>query len=159
MYKISKNNLNHLNLILDNLREEDLEEVIAVYGNRWREKVFISTINTDFITLLKDEMPIAIGGFVPNSEDSKIACVWLLCTKAVTFNKYSLLKELKTQLSKAENEFDIMYNFIYKSNFGAIPWIKKLGFKFDNPYPKGLFRGTDFIFFYKVNTERISECV
>ena len=151
MSDIYKNNITHLNFILDNLRKEDLEEVIAVYGNDWKDKVIHSTINTTFLTLTKNNIPIAVGGFVPHPENNKIACVWLLCSKFALNNKFLLLKELKTQLNLISSEFDILYNFIYKSNFKSISWIKKLGFKFDNPHPDGISMSADFNFFYKTN--------
>ena len=43
-----------------------------------------------------------------------------------------------------------MFNYIYKSNFEAKKWLKRFGFKFDNPKPVGLKVKDNFEFFYKV---------
>ena len=65
-------------------------------------------------------------------------------------NRSLLIKTLKNEILKAEKEYDLMFNYIYKSNFEAKSWLKKLGFKFDNPKPIGLNLKKDFEFFYKV---------
>lgn len=144
-----------INYILDNLRSEDLEEIVALLGNNWRQKFIQNTLHTDFTILLSKNVPIAMGGFVPvNKEKPYIACVWLICSKYIKNNKMLLLKTLKSQVQEASYKFDIFYNYIYKSNFEAKKWLRKLGFCFDNPYPHNLKVNKDFEFFYKLNQKK-----
>lgn len=146
-----------VNFILDNLREEDFEELIALWGNNWKENVLNNISKIDFITLMgkNDEgnfVPIAFGGIVPLFNDNpQIACAWLLCSRYIKFNKKYLLHNIKEQLKSAKNRYQILYNFIYKSNFESKKWLKKFGFNFDNPNPKGLKVPKNFEFFYMIN--------
>lgn len=151
MLKTDKN-LKDVLYILDNLRDEDLQEVIAIWGDDWIKKFLENTMKTDFLILLNRNIPIAMGGFVPVfNENCSAACVWLLCTKEVMNNKMLLLKTLKEQIEKEVLNFDIFYNYIYKSNIEAKEWLKKLGFIFDCPIPQKLNIQRDFEFFYKKN--------
>lgn len=161
MIKIDKN-VNDVNFILDNLRKEDLEELIALWGNNWKEKVLKNTLNFDFFTLFGKNkegklVPIAFGGFAQVLNDNpKIVCAWLLCSEYIEFNKKYLLKNIKEQLIIAKTKYQIMYNFIYKSNFESKRWLKRFGFNFDNPKPKGMQVPNNFEFFYINNEKGIS---
>lgn len=146
-------NLKDINFILDNLRQEDYQEIVAVWGENWRETFIKNTINTDFVILVKNNTPIAMGGFTCIDKNyPEIACVWLICSKYVKNNKKLLFSVIKNLLKNKSSKFKIMYNHIYKSNFSAKKWLKRLGFKFDNPHPDKLDRGENFEFFYKLNT-------
>ena len=79
-----------------------------------------------------------------------VACVWLLTTNEFINNKLKLAKEISKQIELASNKFEILYNFIYCSNFQAKKWLKKLGFDFDNPAPRGMKIPDNFEFFYKL---------
>ena len=59
--------------------------------------------------------------------------------------------ELLKQLEQASYKYEIIYNYIYKSNYKAKKWLKKLGFNFNNPKPEGLNLEEGFEFFYKRN--------
>ena len=146
--------------ILNNLREEDLEELVALWGLNWKEKVIFSIkkLKVKF-AFGRDEcgniIPIAMGGFQKISEENpKIACVWLLSTKYIQSNKLSFMKVLRTHILASEKEYRILYNYIYKSNKKAKEWLLKLGFCFDNPKPNGLNVSEGFEFFYKVNNRK-----
>jgi hypothetical protein len=140
--------------ILNNLRKEDRLELYSLFGKNWKEET-INNLKNKKVNILYgydkvgDKKPIAMGGFdVVGGIDSRIACVWLLSTPFVSKNQFLFFKELKHQFRKAETRYDIMYNFIYKSNKTAKSWLGHFGFKFDNP--KGIFFKENFEFFYKV---------
>ena len=149
--------------VLDNIRFEDEVELKALWNKNWKEKVLQKILDSDFLTLMgkngnKKDIPIAVGGFyeIPNY-DRNMVCVWLISSKFINLNKKLFWKELKYQINEASKVYKIMYNYIYESNFEAKKWLKKLGFKFDNPKPKKLNIPKRFEFFYKVNmTEKIS---
>lgn len=151
MLKTDKN-MKDILYILKNLRDEDQKEVVAIWGDDWTNKFLENTMKTDFLILLNRNIPIAMGGFVPVlNENFSAACVWLLCSKDVINNRFLLLKTLKEQIEKESKNFDIFYNYIYKSNVEAKEWLKKLGFKFNCPFTRKLNIQKDFEFFYKKN--------
>lgn len=158
MLKISTNQ-NEYRFILDNLREEDKQELYLLWGNNWYDSALQSLKDTEVLVFCGKNktgeiVPVAMGGFHPVlNKKCKIACVWLLSTRFVKYNKTSLMRVIKQQVLKASLNYEIMYNFIYSSNFLAKMWLKKLGFCFDNPKPKNIKLKSEFEFFYKVNTK------
>ena len=147
--------INDYEYILDNLRQEDLEEVKAVWQDNWRDNVLKSLENTQVLVLEgKDKdnniVPVAMGGFYEQPEKTaNIACVWMLSTDFVKYNKLLLTKALKISVSKAEEKYDLMYNYIFKSNKQAKNWLYKLGFSFSSINSDKNFYNENFEFFYK----------
>lgn len=78
-----------------------------------------------FLTTDKNE-PLALGGAY--KIEKNVAKVWLLVTNKYFKHKIALFKYVKNKISKFKNEFDILYNFIFKSNFSSLVWLKKCGF-------------------------------
>lgn len=138
--------------ILDNLRKEDRFELFLQYGKYWKNEAFYKLKKSEVI-ILKDEnkIPFAIGGIEGVDE---IACVWLLTTKKVEENKFKLLKVVKRELKEKSSKYRIYFNYICKTNKQAKKWLSKLGFRFDNPYPKHLNVQKGFEFFYKLNDRK-----
>lgn len=140
--------------ILNHLRDEDLEEVKAVHGPFWKEKVFDSIMKTDFDVLLgvsRDKrIPVCMGGVWHLDKDPQgVGVVWLLSTPEVKNHKICLLRELKKEFKRYDKEFKILYNFIYFKNELAKNWLSWVGFCFDKPRPKGMDLPEGFEFFYR----------
>ncbi len=159
MIKLNPDN-SDINYILNHLRVEDIEELRALWQKDWLNKVSDNLKNKNILVVYgKDEnnkcVPIAMGGFHELFEKhSNIACVWLLSTIHIKNNKTLFIKELKNQINKASEKYELMYNYIYKSNKGAKGWLYKLGFNFGCPNPQKLNIEKDFEFFYKLKKER-----
>ncbi len=155
--------INEIEFILSNLRREDKEELENLFGNDWYQKTLSSLKDEKFLILYGQgnatgRVPVAMGGFYKVEDKSAdIACVWLLSSRFISQNKTALMRVLKNQLYLNAHKYDILYNFIYKSNYGAKLWLKKLGFNFDNPNPKNIKLKKDFEFFYKTK-ERSNLC-
>ena len=147
--------MNEIEFILSNLRNEDREELENLFGENWYQKTLDSLKDEKFLILYgqgngKGRVPVAMGGFYDvTKENCKIACVWLLSTKYVSQNKTALMRVLRNQLYNNSDKYDVLYNFIYKSNKGAKLWLRKLGFSFDNPNPENIKLKKDFEFFYR----------
>ena len=143
--------------ILNYLREEDKEELQAMFGEGWYKETIKTLQDNDFLVMYvfdeqKNEIPIAIGGFYDfNQSEVSIASVWILSSQYIYRNKKLFFKDIKEKLRETGGKYKIMYNYIYKRNFSAKKWLKKLGFRFDNPNPEGLNVKEGFEFFYKVN--------
>ena len=144
-----------ISYVLTHLREEDKQELIALYFENWQEKTLKNLAEREFFVLygLDDEnrkVPIAIGDVDSIFEKTqRIACVWLLSTVWINKNKIKFFNAVKEQLLLVEKDFDILFNFVYESNSIAKKWIKKLGFCFDNPKPIEFSVEDGFEFFYK----------
>ena len=144
-----------ISYVLTHLREEDKQELIALYFENWQEKTLKNLAEREFFVLygLDDEnrkVPIAIGDVDSIFEKTqRIACVWLLSTVWINKNKRKFFNAVKEQLLLVEKDFDILFNFVYESNSIAKKWIKKLGFCFDNPKPIEFSVEDGFEFFYK----------
>ena len=151
----NSNDISIIHYVLNHLREEDKQELIALYSDKWYESTIESFFDKQFLTLYgyddnKQEVPIAIGGIDTVFDKSqRIACVWLLSTIWVQKNKKKFFSTLKNQVLLAEKDFDILFNFIYESNCSAKKWAKKLGFDFYNPKPTNFSIEDGFDFFYK----------
>ena len=147
-----KKNIKDVSYILDNLRPEDLEELRALWGENWREETLKNIMNTDFEVLLgrtkKGNVPAVMGGIWEVKEG--IGCAWLLSTPEVKKHRHCLLRELRREIEKSKEKFFLIYNFIYEKNFEAKRWLKWLGFRFDNPHPKGIEVPKGFEFFYRI---------
>lgn len=158
MYRKSKNEKDVL-YILEHLRADDLEEVKAVHGDKWKENVFNDIMKTDFDVLMgitKDgDIPVCMGGAWHLDKDAPgIGVVWMLCTDEIVNHKICLLKELKKEFREYDKKFWFLYNFIYSKNDFAKNWLSWIGFKFDNPKPMGLKIPKEFEFFYRIRKRR-----
>lgn len=145
--------------ILKYIREEDKQELMALFSDNWYSKTIESFQNKEFLVLYgfddkKMKVPIAIGGVDKiYDEPHRAASVWFLSTKWIKNNKKLLFSTLKNQILLAEKEYDMLFNFIYKSNFKLKNWLKNSGFKFDNSFFIETKPIVDFELFYKI-TER-----
>ncbi len=150
-------NINDVIFVLDNLRNEDILELQALWGNDWKQSALDNIIKHDFLTLIGKndknlDIPIAVGGFAELFEkNASIACVWLLTSSFISYNKKSCFNQIKKTIKQAESKYFVMYNYIYKSNFQAKKWLKNLGFCFDKPKPDNIIFDENFEFFYKIN--------
>jgi hypothetical protein len=159
MLKVSENEAEAL-FVLNDLRDEDKCELKALYGRNWKKKTLLSIKDKKFYVLYgynkeKQSVPVAIGDFCQIfPEDSSVACVWLLTSKNIYRNKLLFLREFIPLFKRRSLEYDIMFNFIYKSNIQAKRWLQKFGFKFDNPHPKGIEVKDGFEFFYKTKERK-----
>ena len=124
-------NENNLKKFLQDIRTEDKEELVFYFGEDF-EKKFVeiakNTKNTYFVSD-ENEAPIAIGGFEEFKTNKNIFQTWLLCTSKLKNNKKELFKYIKTKLkSYKENSF-VLFNYIYRTNFKSLNFIKSLGFE------------------------------
>lgn len=141
--KINKENLIKF---LKNIRYKDKIELEIFLGKKYREEFIKTTLknkNTTWMLQDKNNNPIAIGGVVFHCFDGlKGGQIWLLCSNDVNKHKHYLFKYIKNKLDIFKNEFDILFNYIYKSNFKILLWLKVLGFC------QEYLKNNDFRFFY-----------
>lgn len=139
-------NRKNLSEFLKNIRKEDEVELKSVLGEDYKNKFIEITLNKDYETYFladKNANPVAIGGVAPFFEfDRKSGQVWLLCANDVKKHKIFLFKYIKNKVENFKKKFNILFNFIYKTNFDALLWLSLLGFEFVD------LKNNDFKFFY-----------
>jgi len=140
---ITKENLEKF---MENIRDEDKKELIYFYRENYKE-IFIKNVllnkETTCFVADKNNNPVAIGGVVCfDHANKKLGQIWLMSTKVQKANRVSLFKIIAKKLAKYQNEYDILFNFIYKTNFRADKWLKKFNFTFKNT------TNSDFKLFY-----------
>ena len=155
MYRKDKNEKDVL-YILENLKPEDKKEAITIKGENYKEIILKEIMSNSSITYLgcqKDDTPICVGGYT-DTETSGIGVVWLLSTLEVEKNKIALFRNILDAMKEIDEKYYFTYNFLYKENYFAKKWLKKIGYKFNNPKPAGLNIPNDFEFFYRVRKTR-----
>ena len=119
-----------LDLFIKNLRFEDKQELNELYKDNSFEEFYEICLNEEFQTYFlttNDDKPLALGGAF--RIDEKSARIWLLVTNEFKNNKISLFKYVKNKIDFFKNEYEILYNYIFESNFDSLVWLKSLGFK------------------------------
>lgn len=114
---------------LQNLREEDKMEFDEYLKTNTLDDFFDSCFDKAGITyyvVTDNNKPLALGGAYLEKEN--VARIWLLVTNEVIKNKISLFKYIKYKINEFKNNFDFLYNFIFKSNFSSLSWLERLGF-------------------------------
>lgn len=147
MKLIEINEKNLLNFI-DNIRLEDEKELEYVFKDNYKKRfidIALELRNDKNSYFLADDnnIPVAIGGAsLIYHDEKKTAQVWLLSTKQAYKHRFFLYKYVRDKIALFQQQFDILFNYIYKSNFEALKWLTKAGFKVVELEDK------DFKFFY-----------
>lgn len=133
MLRVRKNN-KAVRYILNHLRLEDRQELIAKYSRRkYKRKAFAELKKATFDIGIDEETnkPCIMGGCnIIDKNNPDIGVVWLLSTDLIYKNGFSLLKIIKKEFEIIDKKFFITCNYIYKSNKFAKTWAERLGYKF-----------------------------
>ena len=151
MNRVNKNEKD-VKYILDNLREVDHIECIDSKGENYKEIVYKEIMETDFDCLIGEDSgkPVVMGGvWRTNPDIPDCGCVWLLSTDEVVKHQVSLLRHLKHEFERYDEEFYITCNYIHDSNLVARRWLEWIGFDFNGL--TGVPKKKNFTFFYRIN--------
>ncbi len=114
------------------IRKEDLAELCFSFKEDVKEKfIEVCKGNKETYFLANDYgIPLAIGGVKKICfKDIKIGQVWFLCSNEFKKNKILVLRYVKNKLECFKDDYDFLFNFIYKSNFEFLKWLKKADFE------------------------------
>ena len=154
MYEKQKNEKDVL-YILKNLRPEDEAEARVLKGDDYINVLLQEIMSPNVITRLgckkSDDTPVCIGGYTDAREEGA-GVVWLLATNEVENYKTCLLRNIIKTLKEADEKYQVTYNFLFSENKLAKSWLKKTGFRFDNP--QGINAPEGFEFFYRIRPVR-----
>lgn len=160
MYEKEKNEKDIL-YILEHLRSEDKQEAITQKGENYKEIILEEIMNCKTRTYLgcrkSDNLPVCIGGFTDTNEKG-VGIVWLLSTPEIENNKTCLLRHIIGAFEEIDAKYWLTCNILFSENRFAKRWLKKLGYKFNNPKPEGLDVPDGFEFFYRMRETRGLGC-
>lgn len=156
MYRKEKNEKDVL-YILEHLRDEDRHEAIFQKGKNYIEECLKDIMKNDDYFVLgckkSDDTPVCMGGCARTTEEG-VGAVWLLSTPEIVDYQMCLLRNIKVELEKIDEDFWMTFNILFKENQLAKKWLTKFGFNFNNPHPVGLNIPNDFEFFYRTRKVR-----
>ena len=125
-------NKKYLDEFVKNLRKEDKEEILECYGDNLTEffEICLNKKYKTYFLLADDNKPLALGGvFDVAGNLEKEARIWFLMTDNKNFNKLAFSRYIKNKILNFQKDYDLLFNYIYKSNFSALKWLIPLGFK------------------------------
>lgn len=126
----AKPNYKLLKQFLATLRNEDKEEICALGCQNFEYDLFEFLDNNPkytYFLLSKNKKPLALGG-AKEASIPYVAKVWLLTTNELKNNKLELYRYVKDKIELFKTKYDVLYNFIYKTNFNSLKWLKRAGF-------------------------------
>lgn len=126
-------NKQNLKKFIDDIKLEDKKELEHFFKEDFKEEfIKLALLNKDGASyfLADDDLnPIFIGGVVSVDKKANLGQVWLLSTNKVNNHKLFVYRYVKDKIKLFQRDYNILFNYIYKSNFKALKWLKKCGFK------------------------------
>lgn len=151
--KIENSRIQDVEMLKDNLRKHDVDEVFASSNATPELSLTIGlSISSYCKTVFVGNKPIAMFGMVPVSEIK--ACAWGLCSKDIAKVKKEFYKFSKKQLAEMLSLFPVIFNYVDCRNKTSIRWLKALGARFNKPelfgvakipFQKFYFRRKDYV--------------
>lgn len=124
---------NKLLEFLNNLRLEDKKELDFFLKEHAQDEIinFCLKNKKDTCFLANEKLtPLILGGIYKTKENNiKQGQIWLLCSKSALKHKKEAYKYVKNKILSYQKENDYLFNYIYKSNYKALKWLTRLGFK------------------------------
>lgn len=156
MYEKAKNEKDIL-YILEHLKPEDQHEAQVQKGDNFKEIILKEIMDNRTRTYLgckkTDNTPVCVGGYTDTNEKG-VGVVWLLSTPEIENYKTCLLRHVIKAFKEIDNKYWLTCNILFSENSFAKSWLKKIGFKFNNPKPEGIDIPEGFEFFYRIRETR-----
>lgn len=147
--EISDATLNDARFIANNLRDSDIEELIASRpGTLPRHAVMESYIASLWCMVVRvDGNPAILFGLCESSQPN-MGIPWLLGTNGALQISRPFVRGCRDWVSRMESSFPFLYNMVHKKNTVSINWLRWLGFHVDSEPigPDG-----QFVYFWKGN--------
>lgn len=127
-------NKENLKKFIDDISPEDKEELKYFYKKDFKKKFIKIALenknNCSYFLADNNKTPVAVGGVCKiNNEKQKTGQIWLLVTNKAKKHRFFLYKYIKRKIVLFKTQYDFLFNYIFKSNFKALIWLKKCGFK------------------------------
>lgn len=150
--KFIKPDIESMTFIADNMKQGDIDEVWLSHHKSPMESLLtgFNAPGYSVIVTVNNE-PCAMFGLVVNDVLSGVGTPWLLSTeKALVYKRY-FLKYVPMAIDDMLNVCHTLYNYVHIKNSTSIQWLKRVGFKFEEPKPYGIEKAM----FHKFYIERV----
>lgn len=125
----------HVDAVIRNIRQADVDEIWASAAILPRDALYISLKCAEVSrTWLIDGCPAAIGGVGVGG------VIWLITTDLVERHQRQFLAESHREMEKVKLNYERLFNFVDVRNLRAIRWLQWMGFTMSKPIRYGVFR-------------------
>ena len=141
-------NLDHVDYLCVNLRDEDEEELKAMNIDGRYALAFPFTQNHSLtFTILDDETPLAMFGTIPARNNE--ASIWRLCRNEFQNNYREICRHARDFIELLQSSYSTIYNVVPANNKRTIRFLRFCGFQFGE---KININDVDFIKFFRCNS-------
>ena len=140
-----------VNYLVDNLRPEDTQEVLASHGST-RDALQVGLDESDecWTIIVTDTEEIA-GIYGVAKQDDMTAIPWLLTTPAIQKVWLPFLRGSRTWVNDINKKYPILYNAVDAEYTLAINWLKFVGFTFIKKHDKWGVGNKPFLEFVRID--------
>lgn len=129
------------------MRKQDADEIYAAAGISAEKALMLSfRTSTSVWAGLVDGEVACVFGVCPINLLAGHGAPWLLGTDLVKKHAKAFLSRNMAYIKTMREVYNLLENYVDVRNTVSIGWLKRLGFKFDEPAPYGKF-GLPFIRF------------
>lgn len=140
-YDIVEATLEHVEAMLPNVRQADIEEVYAASGMRI-DQGLVTSFRMSMLCWagLVDGEVACIFGVCPANMLGRRGIPWLLGTDLIEQHATAFLRRNRRYIRIMLAMYNHLENHVDCRNAASIAWLKWLGFQFDEPAPYGHLR-------------------
>ena len=138
--EIVRAELVHCQVIADNIREPDRDELWAIgYLSPFNALMRSWAVSDKSWTALFDGMPACMFGVSMGSAITDTGRPWLIGSRLIDRYPLSFLKGCKPHMDEVRKQYMYLENYVDVRNIRAIKWLKWMGFSVsDRPEPYGV---------------------
>ena len=127
---VKPSKLSDAKYIADNMREQDVKEVLALGHKPYEALVYsVSHDDAQTFTLFYGQEPVLMGGTV--GEGVGVARLWMLATDVAYTQPKKLAFMSKEWVNLLHKPYNILYNYVWAGNTKAIRLLEYLDCSFD----------------------------
>lgn len=126
---VRRPNPEDIEFIIQNIRDEDVEEVNAMGGGTVRDALMSTdNLETNSWVWERDGQVHAIFGVNPVPDREGIGVVWMLATKSFDDHLFAFTAACRAVVQQMVKGYDYVFNYVYEENRKSIKWLEWLGF-------------------------------
>ena len=144
MFRFEKAERIHCDMLVENLRDEEWDELWASHGkSAWDAVPITLHLSDEAFAAFEDDTLLCLTGVVPyfkNHLTSGVGSPWLLTTKELPKRPRRLLQWTKVFIDKWSDEYRYLINYVDARYTQSLRWAKWAGFEISpEPIPYGPF--------------------
>ncbi len=140
--------LAHADYIGMHMRQSDAVEVMASHGHNPVEACRHAMMVSDHVFAgMADGVPFYLFGMREGTVLNHTGYIWGLGTDELLHHAKSFWPASRNFVAYCRGHVDRLENFVHIDNHVSIAWLRRLGFRFDDPAPYGV-AGDNFLRFY-----------